>query len=282
MSTSTRQDQKVPDQNCPEDTKTFLDKVGVLIITFVIIILLTCMFVVLVSIKPSKINTSLNFKLDSVHIEQVDTTFVIANKEFIKSLNQKIDSLKIETTKLAEIKSDIEDSQKKNEDYFKLILALVGSVFAIVGFFGFKSISDTRQATLDAAKIKAETVAENSAKAQAESTVRSYLREEGEQILNASAAKTAAEVAKVTATEISINTASKTATDIANQEANKYFGDQKEFQKAAQQDIDFQQKELNVLRSRIIELETIIFGSDAGDTDQTATGTTQEQKDPVV
>lgn len=248
------------------DIGPFLNKAAVVVIVVTIIILLASLTIMLLSVRSKDImTTTLNLKLDSVHISKFDTAFIIANNNFIQILNGKMDSLKQEAIKLKDIKSDIEDVQKKNEDYFKLILALVGSVFAIVGFFGFKSISDTRQATLDAAKIKAETVADSAAKNKAESTAKEYLAKEGAIMLTASATKTATEVANQVSTTVAYSTATTTAKSIASEEVRKYFADHKEFKEALQQDITMLEKEYNTLRARMIEIENKIFGFEPPD-----------------
>jgi cell division protein FtsB len=234
-----------------------LNIIAIAIITAVVFTLLISVISYSCNSTPKENFGSMNFMFDSTKVKNVDTTIIIANSQLIKSLTTKFDSIKSEMHKIKEIKNEIEESKRKNEDYFKLILALIGSVFAIVGFFGFKSISDTRQATIDAAKIKAEDTAQKAAKDKAEESVKAYMKNEGELLLKVSSKATAEIVAK----EVAFTTSTDTAKATAKQETQIYLADMEEFRKALRQDLQSLQKENNILRNRIVDLETKRYGT---------------------
>lgn len=83
--------------------------------------------------------------------------------------------------KLKEFETKIENSQKKRDEDTKFYLTLAGFVLSIVGFFGFKSIHDTRQAAIEKAvfdaKKEAKDEASGVAKKTAEDTVKSEIGE---------------------------------------------------------------------------------------------------------
>ena len=78
--------------------------------------------------------------------------------QFTPSNNTKLDSVKFNNIidlKLKEFKEDIKNSEKERNENMKFYSALVGFILSIVGFFGFKSIHDTRQSAIESVKIKA-------------------------------------------------------------------------------------------------------------------------------
>lgn len=80
--------------------------------------------------------------------------------------------------KLKEVEKSIIHKEEIFKDDARFLIVVVGSIFAVVGFFGFKSIFDTRQAAIDkavteakeSAKTKASEVAEETAKKTAKKT----------------------------------------------------------------------------------------------------------------
>jgi hypothetical protein len=124
-------------------------------------------------------------------------------------------------------------------------LALIGSVFAIVGFFGFKSISDTRQATLDAAKIKAEAIAKDIAEKKTKEITEEYIANyvKSEKLLSI-----VTDSASKKAEEISFKESQSVATTVAKEEFGKYIGSQKEENKANRQELIELKKELTELK----------------------------------
>lgn len=119
----------------------------------------------------------INFTLSEIHVKKADSTMISINKIFISDFNQKMDSLKVQIAELKEIKIKMEEIKKSNDDYLRLIFALIGSVFAIVGFFGFKSIHDTRENALKNAKIEAQNIAKIIAADEAKKTINEKYQE---------------------------------------------------------------------------------------------------------
>jgi hypothetical protein len=112
--------------------------------------------------KPLK--TSINFTLDQIQLKKSDTTLIKINKQFIDSLNVKIVELKEQAKSINKTKEYLDYLQDRNENDFRLLLIILGSVFAIVGFFGFKSINDTRQNAIEKAVFDAKEVAKADSK----------------------------------------------------------------------------------------------------------------------
>lgn len=269
-------------EKIPSYSKNIPNILAWIVITAVTLVFLSCLFISIWRINPKEPLRSINFKLDTVRISKLDSTFIIANEKFIDQLNLKTDSLKLQIERLMTAKADIDDIQKKNEDYFKLILALIGSVFAIVAFFGFKSINDTRQATLDAAKLKAESIAETSAKLVAEKVVKEYLDKDGKEIMTNSASSTATSVAEKVAKQTSYITSKETAENITKDEVNRLLRDQNDFRESLRSDLHALEKSANVLRSRIIDLEALNYGEEDELDDDNLDTNIDTDKNPVV
>jgi hypothetical protein len=113
-------------------------------------------------------NESLKPVISEIKIHSLDSTSLLINKPFIDTLSNKIQKFNEKIEALDNVKKEIAQQQEKNENFYKLFLALLSSVFAIVGFFGFKSIHDTRQAAVEKAVSEAKKEAILVAKVEAE------------------------------------------------------------------------------------------------------------------
>lgn len=150
-------------------------------------------------IKESKVNYF------EIPIKNVDTNYIVLSKDLIFNLNQKTDSINSKIEQINEVSSNLEKIQKENTESFIFYITLIGFIFAIVGFFGFKSIFDTRQAAIERAVFDAKLIAESKAK----------------EIAELEAKKISGEKAKEVAEEISKTESQKTA----KSEIKKYFDD---------------------------------------------------------
>jgi hypothetical protein len=146
--------------------------------------------------QNEKATTSINFILEEKKIAVKDSTIIAANKEFINHFNNVKDSLNAEILNLRELKKDIEDANSKNSDLFKLVLALIGAVFVIVGFFGFKSIQELRESALKNAVSEAQRTAETKAKEIAELESKKIAGDKAEEVADKVAKKVAIEEAE--------------------------------------------------------------------------------------
>lgn len=144
---------------------------------------------------------SLSFSEEKLHSK--DSTIIYINNKFISDFNNLKDSLNTKIEKLKDLKKDINESESRNSDLFKLLLALIGAVFAIIGFFGFKSINDVRESALKNAVNEAINAAEKKAK----------------EVADFEAKKIAGEKAHSVATEV----AQEVAVKKAEQETTKYL-----------------------------------------------------------
>ena len=80
----------------------------------------------------------------------------------VKSNTKKLDSVtfnKIVDLKFKEFEEKIEKIEKKRTEDLKYYGTLLGFVFSIIGFFGFKSIHDTRQSAIERAVTEAKSEA---------------------------------------------------------------------------------------------------------------------------
>jgi hypothetical protein len=103
----------------------------------------------------------------NINISEKDKTEI---SKLIKLLNKK-------NNEIVSIKKDIELKEKKNSDELKYYSTLIGFILSIVGFFGFKSIHDTRQSAIERAVFDAKTTAESKAKEIAELEAKKISRE---------------------------------------------------------------------------------------------------------
>lgn len=174
----------------------FLNIAAAGILIFIICVLL------LICFKFSFASSSLNSEtikpeIAEIRINNLDSTSLLINKPFIDTLNLKIKDFNSKIEALDNVKQEITQQQEKNENFYKLFLALISTVFAIVGFFGFKSIYDTRQLAVDKAISEAKKEAIIVAKSEAEKEA----KKEANTVAGITAKKIAEETAKVSTTE---------------------------------------------------------------------------------
>jgi|GEM_PF-5161743 len=180
------------------------------------------------------------------------------NKNQVKheTLNFKnSDSLKFESVlnvKLNAFKEEIKNEEKQRNENMKYYGSLVGFILSIVGFFGFKSIHDTRQSALEIVKNKAEEVAQKTTKENiselSKSYVESFLKNEGKKDIE--------NIAEKISSEKSIEVASSSVEGIKT--------DNIQYRNAIQEDIKLnettQKHNFNFLLKRIQELENKVYG----------------------
>lgn len=168
-------------------------------------------------------------------------------------IKKSIDSLNTQVNELKKIKIELEDIQKKNNEEFRFYLAIIGSILAIVGFFGFKSIHDTRQAAMEAVKIKSEDIAEkvtnNKISELSKTHVEDFLKNDGRKNIESIAEKIAAEK----------------GVEVAKERMSLIEIDNKNYRNSVREDIEtiqqFQNKNFNFLLKRIQELENKLYGN---------------------
>lgn len=185
---------------------TFYLNVGAALILASIIILFGIWLCRSIFEHTAKKEVQVNLSFQKKAVSLPDSSIIAVNKKFITDLNFLKDTLNLQIEKLQSLKKDINEGESRNSDLFKLLLALIGTVFAIVGFFGFKSINDAREAALKNAVAEAIKAAESKAK----------------EIADIEAKKISGEKAEKVATKV----AQDIATEKAEKETNKYL-DQK-------------------------------------------------------
>jgi len=185
---------------------------------FIILITIAVVGLSLITKSCNKIKNE-NVYLDTIQVSKVnffeiskkklDTSDIALSKELLKSLNQRTDSINSKIEQINSVSSDLREIQKENVENFRFYLTLIGFIFAIVGFFGFKSIFDTRQGAIDRAIIEARDTAKIEAKeiAKIEAKIASLTE------------------ARTISQQVAEEVAEKTAQKIAEIEANKFFSD---------------------------------------------------------
>ncbi len=129
-----------------------------------IIILIVVFSFLIPAIYKSSIPT--NTSIDTIyHVKEVkfkyttdlksDTAKTITVVELLDEIKNSNDSLNKKILNLNKIKAEIELTNNANKEDLRFYLTILGAIFAIVGFFGFKSIHDTRQAAIEKAVIDA-------------------------------------------------------------------------------------------------------------------------------
>jgi hypothetical protein len=102
-------------------------------------------------------------KKDDEKISEIKEEFKFTGNEKIdvENFNKLIDK------RFLDYKKQIKISEKERNEDFRYYSALIGFIFSIVGFFGFKSIHDTRQAAIEKAVFDAKKEATDVAKKEA-------------------------------------------------------------------------------------------------------------------
>lgn len=200
-----------PQTKKPFTFSNFLNVCGAVIILCVILIFFKWLMGSIAE-RNEKKDIQINFSFQEKKIPLRDSSIITINNRFITDLNLLKDTLNNQIEKLQSLKKDINEGESRNSDLFKLLLALIGTVFAIVGFFGFKSINDAREAALKTVLSEARTVAESKAK----------------EIADLESKKIAGEKAKEVATEIastvSVKTSEKESRKYLDENLPKLFG----------------------------------------------------------
>ncbi|MFY0482495.1 hypothetical protein ACI6PS_07800 [Flavobacterium sp. PLA-1-15] len=97
---------------------------------------------------------------------------VLVSENLFKELQVTTDSINKNIKKFEEIKQEIVAIEELNKDDMKFYLTVLGSIIAIVGFFGFKSIHDTRESSIKFATDEAKLTAKGIAMAEAKDAIK--------------------------------------------------------------------------------------------------------------
>lgn len=200
----------------------------------------------------------------------IDGDLLDSLKKINTSLNDKILNIK-------NIEESVKEMEARNSDFFKLFLALIGSIFAIVGFFGFKSINDTRQAAIDSVKIKADETLKTIMPEKISNYVNEYLKgDAGSNIIKIASEEKAKNVA--------YDESSKVAKDTATDVLNSLKVDNNEYRIAINEDFRQLKYDNRILLRRIQDLELELYGiPDDEDVNQNDIGIEdQENQEPTI
>lgn len=159
------------DKNPPKDT--ILDKCKNYLDIAAVVIVISCVILIFITLfKSINGNSSLENKTNSTKplIVKIEIPENFKKKEdslHIANYSKIVDSINENIKSLGQIQSNIEVKEKEKEEETRFNITIIAIIFTCVGFFGFKSIFDTRQAAIDKAvteaKEKAEKIAEKEA-----------------------------------------------------------------------------------------------------------------------
>ena len=243
--------------------KSILEYGGVVIILGIVLI-----FIISSSIRSFKKIDDKTY-VDTLHISKInffeisskkkDTNFIVMDKKIINDLKLTTDSINSKIKEINKASVETKKIQKENYEEYRLLLTLIGSVFAIVGFFGFKSIHDTRQMAIESVKVKAEEVAKKITESKVEEYVKQntneivekYLKNEGNLIIE--------KHSKDTAKSIAYGQAEEVAKATASEEFKRLRTGYDEAKKALNEDLDSIERDRKMLLRRIQDLEEHIF-----------------------
>lgn len=154
-----------------KELSKILNKTAYCIVTAVVVIVLAHFVYLLVN------KTSLSFT-EGIMLNNDRT-------EQINLQNSNIDDQTILVTlkKIQEVEKSIIQKEADFKDDARFLIVVVGSIFAVVGFFGFKSIFDTRQAAVEKAVIEAKESAKTKASEVAEKTAKETAKETAEKTI---------------------------------------------------------------------------------------------------
>lgn len=152
-------------------------------------------------------NLNKNKNIKNNYYNKIEVIFSENNKSNYKS---KLEEIEKNISQLEKIKNEIRIKEEKRSDDLKYYSTLIGFILAIVGFFGFKSIHDTRLAAIE----KAVNDAKNEAIKEA--------REASKNEAKVASITEARNVAEITSKQVAENAAIKTSKD----ETLKYLSDE--------------------------------------------------------
>lgn len=178
--------------------------------------------------------------------------------------NSKIDIEKFNilmNEKLKEFENIQKESEKIRNENMKYYGTLFSLILSVVGFFGFKSIHDTRQSAIEVVKNKAEEVAkkiteskvEDYAKQNTHLIVDKYLKNEGNLIIE--------NHSKATAKTIAYDQAESIARATASEEFSRLRTNYDEAKNALREDLNIIERDRKMLLKRIQDLEELAFGN---------------------
>ena len=243
---------------------SILEYGGALIILGIVIL-----FIIIAFIRVCKHDDSKTY-VDTLHISKIDyfeipikkkdTGLIVMDRKIIKELKSTTDSINSKIKEINKASIEANKIQKENSEDYRLYLTIIGSIFAIVGFFGFKSIHDTRQTAIESVKIKAEEVA----KKVTDEKIKDYLREHVESEIKDYFKDKGDEIIKKHSKEISEETAYLHATTTAEKATTEQFNILKagyeESKKALRQDLAAIERDRKTLLKRIQDLERFFYG----------------------
>lgn len=187
--------------------------------------------------------------------------------EFKLSNNIKLDSVKLNAivdSKLKGFKEDIINNEKERNENMKYYGTLVGFIFSIVGFFGFKSIHDTRQMALDAVKVKAEEVAKKITSEKIQGYVNETVKDKIDEYFDSSGKQYVTKVVE----QIAYKEANIIAKNTALEEFNNLKTDLNESSLAFKDDLESIERDRKRLLKRIQDLEKKIYGDPTPEDDE--------------
>lgn len=145
---------------------------------FIIIFTVTLCFIIIASWKSCSSSKELHPSVDIKEIKFVAVPklepdkYIIVSEQLFKELQITTDSINKNIKKFEEIKREVVAIQESNKDDMKFYLTVLGSIIAIVGFFGFKSINDTRESSIKFATDEAKSVAKMIATEEAKDAIK--------------------------------------------------------------------------------------------------------------
>ncbi|SHH17307.1 hypothetical protein [Flavobacterium johnsoniae] len=144
---------------------------------FVIIFTVVICFIILTSLKScssSEYKATEKIKeIKFVNVPKIEKgQQIVITGQLLKELKSSVDSLNYNIRKFEDIKSEIVKIEERNKDDMKFYLTILGSIIAVVGFFGFKSINDTRESSIKIATDEAKLTAKGIATAEAKDAIK--------------------------------------------------------------------------------------------------------------
>lgn len=216
-------------------------------------IIITIMF--LLFSNPYSNNKGIKEVTNEIKIKYVPT----GNRKIdVENFNSLIDE------KFKEYKDQLKDSEKERNESMKYYGTLVSFILAIVGFFGFKSVHDTRQMALESVKVKAEEAAKKITLEKIQGYVNENVKNEINEYFDSSGKKDVEEIVG----NIAYEEANKIAKSTALEEFNRLKADLNESRLAFKDDLEFIERDRKRLLKRIQDLEKKIYGDPTSEDDE--------------
>jgi len=233
------------------------------IVDVLTLLLITALISVFCFLVFKYFNKEDNNVVNAQHIKTLNDNLILPKKSINDKTNTyKLDSLTYEfklqynniKDDLYNLHQDISQVKVNNdelENKLKLIAALIGLVFAVLGFFGFKSMHEFRDYSIKITKQEVSDIAKITAKEAAIAQAKETASEQSSTVAKEKASEIAKGVAETVAREQATKTANNISEEILKEKVGDIRFDLKEFKKLIREFMERTGNDIEVLKGHL-------------------------------